>query len=459
MLWLGLAAGSAFVPHWSDVIRRRKLPINIGTAVQLLALLALLYIPGLGAAACMALCFIFGYRNTATRNDLIALTTANKGRFAMTFPRIAVAAPALFLALAATVGVARAADLPVKAAKPVADAPFFLVNDNQVSYSYIFSGTDPGVYSTNPDGTINGKTPKQVATFTHLDVWAYGTNFFNISMYKSGQNDPASPCTNAGEITNPTAGFTTVPANCAGATEIYGFFRSTFGFNEIFNTKTFTVGPLRDLSFLVGADANTENNYLAPAKRDVVAGLQFAFDLPYKGFFNVAPLYYKETNHNAFLQCGAGWNLNIPGLTCLADGNTNYRGTWAVETTYSMDLGFLPPFMQYFSISGRAAWYGPKGPENSPLTDLQVRDRAFALGGAQTVTEFNSEPIRLTFDASKLMWGSKYSHFLDVWVAYRYWQNKFGLDHTNSTVCNVSPGVSNNSCTESSLYSGISLKF
>ena len=48
-------------------------------------------------------------------------------------------------------------------------------------------------------------------------------------------------------------------------------------------------------------DANTENNFLAPAKRDVVAGLQFEFDLPYKGYFNVAPLVYWEfSNHNAF---------------------------------------------------------------------------------------------------------------------------------------------------------------
>ena len=46
-----------------------------------------------------------------------------------------------------------------------------------------------------------------------------------------------------------------------------------------------------------------------------------------------------------------------------------------------------------------------------------------------TKTEFNSEPIRLTFDASKAFWGPKYSQFVDLWVAYRYWQNKFGLDH------------------------------
>jgi len=37
-----------------------------------------------------------------------------------------------------------------------------------------------------------------------------------------------------------------------------------------------------------------------------------------------------------------------------------------------MDLGFLPENMQYFSISGRAAWYGPKGDENAPLIGTGV---------------------------------------------------------------------------------------
>jgi hypothetical protein len=374
--------------------------------------------------------------------DLGSRESSTLGVGSMCYRRIAIAAAALSLATLAPINFSSAADLAVKT-RPIAEAPFFFVNDNLVTYSYIFNGTDPGVYSTNPNGTINGTTPKQVVSFTHFDAWAYGTNFFNISMYKSGQNDPAAPCNQPGSIFG-------VPANCAGATEIYGFVRSTFDFNEIFNTKAFSWGPLHTVSFEIGADANTENNFVAPAKRDLVAGLQFAFDLPYKGFFNIAPLYYKEINHNSFTQCGL-FGPGVPGITCNSDGNTNYRGTWAVETTYYMTLGFLPPSMQYFAISGRAAWYGPKGPENSPLTGIP--------GGAQTVTEFNSEPIRLTLDASKLIWGPKYSHFFDVWVAYRYWQNKFGLDHNNSSVCNVSPGVSNNSCTESSLYSGITVKF
>jgi hypothetical protein len=362
--------------------------------------------------------------------------------------RAIAAAGLLSLAALAPTGAARAADMAVKAVKPIVDQPFFFVIDDRVTYSYIFSGTDPGVYTVRPDGSINGKTPKNVYSFTHFDAWAYGTNFFTISMYKSSHNDPASPCTNAGTIFG-------AAADCAGATEIYGLARSTFGWNEIFNTKAFSVGPLHNISFEVGFDANTENNFLAPAKRDFVAGLQFAFDLPYKGYFNVAPLAYKEINHNAFNQCGL-FGPGIPGLTCSSDGNVDYKTTWAVETNYYMDLGFLPENMQYFSISGRAGWYGKKGDANG-LPFLSGPGRF----STATAVELNSEPIRLTMDASKAVWGPKYSHFVDVWVAYRYWQNKFGLDHNAMPgVCTIAAtGQSTNSCTESSLYSGVTVKF
>ena len=73
MLWLGLAAGSATIPHWSDVIQRRKRPMIVGIVVALAALLALLYIPGLGTFAAMALCFIFGFANAT---HMLAFSTA-----------------------------------------------------------------------------------------------------------------------------------------------------------------------------------------------------------------------------------------------------------------------------------------------------------------------------------------------------------------------------------------------
>ncbi|WP_315834506.1 hypothetical protein [Bradyrhizobium prioriisuperbiae] len=337
-------------------------------------------------------------------------------------------ATGLILATASTAFAADTTILPIKS-KPAIDAPFFFVNDNRLTYAYQFTATAPGAAD---------KTGKHVLAVTHFDVWAYGTNFVNLELLKSDSRDPASPCL-------PTVG---VPNACAGATEFYGLFRSTFGWNQIFDTKAFAIGPLSNISFEIGGDIETENQFLAPSKRDVVAGLQFAFDLPYKGYVNVAPLYYQEWNHTSFLTPG----FMPAGFTGIPDGNTRFHPTWAVELNYYMDLGFLPETLRYFALSGRAGFYGPKGDG--------TRNGFTVPATNSTRTEINSEPVRLTFDASKAAWGSKYTHFVDIWVAYRYWQNKFGLDDGNPAngVC-FSNGVNNKSCTERSLYSGVSVKF
>lgn len=68
---------------------------------------------------------------------------------------------------------------------------------------------------------------------------------------------------------------------------------------------------------------------------------------------------------------------------------------------------------------------------------------------------------RQKIDAGKAFIGPKYSHYVDLWVAYRYWQNKYGLD-SNATpgTCTVAAtGVSTNSCTEKSASAGVSVKF
>src|SRR3954471_23490996 len=175
----------------------------------------------------------------------------NLGVIGMFSLRRTLAAAALSLATLVPAGYAAAADLPVKAVKKVAPVPFFFVIDDRVSFSWMPKGTDPGMFSVNPNGSINGTTPKQVYSFTHFDAWAYGANFFTVSAFKSGHNDPASPCISPGLSVDLR------PADCAGATEIYGLFRSTLGFNELFGTKAFTMGALHNVSFEVGMDANT----------------------------------------------------------------------------------------------------------------------------------------------------------------------------------------------------------
>jgi hypothetical protein len=73
MLWLGLAAGSAVVPHWSDVVRKRKMPIVITTAIQLVVFLVLLYMSEPSAAVALGLCFIFGFCNAS---HMLSFSTA-----------------------------------------------------------------------------------------------------------------------------------------------------------------------------------------------------------------------------------------------------------------------------------------------------------------------------------------------------------------------------------------------
>ncbi len=74
--------------------------------------------------------------------------------------RRTLAAAALSLASLIPAGFASAADLPVKAKAKPADLPFFLVIDDRVSFSWMPKGTDPGMFTVNPNGSINGTTSK-----------------------------------------------------------------------------------------------------------------------------------------------------------------------------------------------------------------------------------------------------------------------------------------------------------
>jgi hypothetical protein len=295
----------------------------------------------------------------------------------MFFKRCATACvgAALSLAVISYGSDASAADLYVKA-KPPEEAPLFLVNNNTVSYSYAFSATDPFV----------GKTAKQVFSFTHFDIWTYGTNFFNIDVLKSDLRDPAAPC--GGPPPNPALG-------CEGATEVYGFLRSTFGWKQIFG-MTFS-GPLTNISFKIGADANTENNYVGPAKRDEVVGLQFDFDLPLGANWQVSPLIYSEKNHNGF-------------ITLPTSGVTRFQTTWRVESLFAVPVGPKGTPITFFSIAGIN---GPKGP-GAPFQP------------STKVEAFTQQKLSLDVGQAILNKPGRVS----VWAAYTYWYNKFGIDHT-----------------------------
>src|SRR6266436_281788 len=133
----------------------------------------------LAASLVETLCFSRSSNGASVAVKGLDHPVVNLGVFRMSYLHRAIAAAALSLATLAPAGFASAADMAVKA-KPIIDVPFFFVIDNRVTYSYIFSGTDPGMFTVRPNGTIDGKTEKQVFSFTHFDAWAYGTNLFII---------------------------------------------------------------------------------------------------------------------------------------------------------------------------------------------------------------------------------------------------------------------------------------
>ena len=315
---------------------------------------------------------------------------------------------AAFLVATAT-GAASAADMPVKALAPVSPAPFFFVNDNSISYHYEFTATNPGA----------GKTPKNVLTFTHFDVWAYGTNFINIDWLKASSSQ------------TPTSSGT------EGYTEIYGFFRSTFGFNEIFNTKAFSAGPLTNVSLMVGADLNTDNAFLGSAKRSIEAGLQFSFATPYKGFLNLTPTIYKEWQHDGFAAAfGAGTNPS---------GAVSFNTTWGFEYLWVQPLAFQPlplTFKAFGTVHGAKGCGEPCG---GPV----------AQGLTRGVEWYAQENLEL--DAGKLM-GYRPGMY-SVWVGYRYWVNKFGIQSQQTPVAAANSSGNFTGTVESTWLVGATVAF
>jgi hypothetical protein len=334
-----------------------------------------------------------------------------------------------------TIGFAHAADMPVKAVPAV---PFFLVNDNSISFTYFPNATDPGVIA---------RTNRYEVDLTHFDVWRYGTNLAIINFQQYGNNDP-------------TLGNTT---GTYGERESNMVLDSTLGFNEITNSKLFSNFLLKDISFEAFGFFVVADNFLAANTTQLAPGLQFALNLP--GTVNLSVLAQKEFGNNSFDACGSGaatvggsaaLNLCNPA-TLSFSGDRNFEWTWKLALHVSEPLTFLPwPLTWGSSIS-------VTGPKGTGISAANLAATCFGgggvataacLAGAETKTEVFSEN-RLTLDASKMFWGKQ--GIWDMYGGYRYWYNKFGTDHTLSGF--NSPALGGDSSIESSAFVGTTYHF
>jgi hypothetical protein len=336
-------------------------------------------------------------------------------------------------------GYAHAADMPVKAMPPAKPVPFFFVNDTSVSFTWFPSATDPG--NSGNGRIVGGGTPglkmtenRYAFSLDHFDVWEYGTNLIHMDY-------------NIYDTADPVQG----QPGAQGADEFDGFFRSTFGFNELTHSKMFSNLIFTDVGLELGAFADVETNFLAADTKQYDIGLNFNMNLP--GTVLVGILAQKEYAHNNFDACGPGGFGVANNGACVPaapafDGDRYFKWAPKLETFISEPLKFLPWPVTFINVANITF---PKG---TGISQANTN----ALGGGtnilneETKTEL-FEDARLSLDAGKLIWGKP--GIWDGYVGYRYWYNKFGTDHNAPLFAQIAP----DSSVESSVYLGTTYHF
>jgi hypothetical protein len=204
--------------------------------------------------------------------------------------------------------------------------------------------------------------------YKHTDSWALGYNFVDLNLAKSDMSEPAS---GGGD----------------GATEAYVTLRSGFGLNEIFGTRAFQFGPIRNVALEVGANLQTKNSEFAPSERTLYFGPNFETRMS-KGYFKVGLHLRKEWVHEGTL-----------GKVANYDPNFNIEPSWLIP----FKIG--KAHLTYF---GFADYNTPKGKD------------AF---GTETVSEFLIRSA-VSVDVGALIF--KRAQLVELNGGLWYWLNEYG---------------------------------
>jgi hypothetical protein len=347
-------------------------------------------------------------------------------------------ATVLAVAFAASGSLAHAADMPVKAA-PVA-TPFFLVNDNSVSFTYFPGSTDPGVYGASYN-------PRYQFDLTHFDVNRWGTNFIDASYQQYGSKDPIQSMYGS-----------------RGSGEADFLVRNTLSGNAFLGKGYFSNYITKDISFAYGGFTAIVDNFLAPHTQQGDLGAQFTLNLP--GTVNLSVYAQKEFHNVTFnAVCSSlfsiGFGMPAPANsngTCALTGNQEFKWAPRIELAIIEPLTFLPTWlpMSWNSFTGITF---PKGTGYSQAQITALMPGCPTGGNnpnnpcsAETKTEIFTEN-RLVLDIGKIYWAK--AGLWEAFVGYRYWYNKFGTDHN---ALNFSVNAPNTSI-ESTAFVGTTYHF
>lgn len=235
-----------------------------------------------------------------------------------------------------------------------------------LSYWYGHSYHTPFVL--NPATGKAANIARNSIEYTHAGCTGILSSFADVTLSHSDESEPAA-------------------GGGSGATEIYAILRPGVSLNGLTRSSTFHKGPLRDITFEVGANLETKNSSYAPAERTLYIGPALQFALP-RGFLNVGLHARKEWNHEGILGKPENYEPDF-----------NIEPNWMIPFT----LGKV-----HLSYSGFAEYNTAKGRDSF---------------GSDTVGEFllrNS----LAIDLGRTLFHR--AQLVELNAGFWYWHNEYG---------------------------------
>lgn len=240
-------------------------------------------------------------------------------------------------------------------------------SDTSLSWRY-------GVNYREPYNDENIK--KNIIGFTHASGYKFGSNFVNLDVLISDQNDPARAAGGAAQ---------------EGATEFYLIYRHTLDFGKITATDLST-GPFRGFGFDGGFDLNLKSDAgYGSKKRMLVLGPKAMVAVP--GFWDVGVVALMESNQ--------------------PDGVTeryHYKTHPAIMTAWGIPFSLGQVALHWGGYANFIASKGDDefGAKTSPETHLDTQVMADAA------TLFGATPSGLRVGAAVEYWRNKFGNAPDV---------------------------------------------
>ena len=209
---------------------------------------------------------------------------------------------------------------------------------------------------------------KDIASFTHVSGYKYGSNFFTADFLMSDTNDLAN-------------------GGGGGAQEIYAVYRHQLSLSAVSGSKI-AFSAVKDLAITAGFDLNSKDDAFASRVRKFVFGPTLKFDVP--GFLDASLLLRTEQNHNGIV----GQSITF-------------------DNTYGVSIAWGIPLKSINSkLDGFIDYIGPKGKDGF---------------GFETKAETLAR-VYVMYDIGSL--GGQAGTFYGG-IGYEYWKNKFGGNPNN----------------------------